>query len=89
MANKIREYFCRTSFNPFPCSPVIITRIVNTGLGGAAIYLTVRVATLAIILLQCVCSLTGLKWLENSDQPLSVRSCLVMRILSGAQFRPL
>lgn len=32
----------------------------------ASIYSVARVATRAIILLQCVCSLTGLKWFENS-----------------------
>lgn len=86
---------------PIHVHTLIITRIVNIVLGGAAIYLAARVATLAIIPFTMCLQPNGIEVVRKFGRASFVRSCLVMRILSGrrgeeeeeekgeAQFRPL
>lgn len=72
---------------------------MNIVLGGAAIYLAARVATLAIIPFTMCLQPNGIEVVRKFGRASFVRSCLVMRILSergegggggeGAQFRPL
>lgn len=58
---------------------------MNIVLGGAAIYLAARVATLAIIPFTMCLQPNGIEVVRKFGRASFVRSCLVMRILSGGE----